>query len=62
MKIGFIFLFAALLLGCGGDVPPVLDATLLDADDATDASSTEDALPDAGAPEDSNPLHDMDTR
>jgi len=71
MKIGLTLLLAALLLGCGDDLPPVHDATLSDAD-ASDVASVEDApvgddapvdviSSDAGAPGDSNPLHDMDS-
>lgn len=73
MKIGFAFLLAALLLGCEGDLPPVhQDATLPDAD-ASDVGpvsvedapvvedASEDAVSDANAPGDSNPLHDMDS-
>ncbi len=64
MKIGLTFLFSALLLGCGSELPPARqDATVSDAD-ASDVSVSDtpvDALPDASVPGDTNPLHDMDS-
>jgi len=60
MKIVPTLLFVTLILGCGNELPHARqDATVSDAD-ASDVS-VEDALPDASVPEDTNPLHGMDS-
>ena len=64
MKIALPFLFSALILGCGSELPPARqDATVADADasEVFVGDAPVDALPDASAPGDTNPLHDMDS-